>query len=58
MKKMGIVPLTAPFSSASKRSYDAIFAGNLTPSHVATLDELFLATKTGLVEERSSRMVE
>lgn len=43
MKKMGIVLPVAPVSSASKRAYDAIFAG-LMPSHVTTLDELFPAT--------------
>jgi hypothetical protein len=28
----------------SKQTYDALFAGSLTPSHVAALDELFPAT--------------
>jgi len=44
MQKMGIVPLAALVPSVSKGTYDAIFAGNLTPSHVATLDKLFPAT--------------
>jgi hypothetical protein len=46
MQRMGIVPPAAPVSSASKGTYDAIFTGNLTPSHVAALDELFLATNS------------
>lgn len=44
MQKMGIAPPTTLVSFASKRSYDAIFTGNLTLSHMAALDELFLAT--------------
>ena len=43
MQRMGIAPPAAPMSSASKGAYDAIFAGNLTSSHVAALDELFPA---------------
>ena len=61
MKKMGIMPPAAPVLSASKRAYNAIFAANLTPSHVIALDELFLATNNRagrLVEERYSRMPE
>jgi len=46
MKRMGIAPLAAPVSSASKGAYDAIFLGNLTSSQVEALDELFLATNT------------
>ena len=46
MKRMGIVPLGAPVSSASKEAYDVIFSGNLTSSQVEALDELFLATNT------------
>ena len=41
MQRMGIVPPAAPVSSASKGIYDALFVGNLTPSHVAALDKLF-----------------
>jgi hypothetical protein len=44
VQKMDIVPLAALVSSASKGTCNAIFTGNLTPSHVAALDELFLAT--------------
>ena len=44
MQKMGIVPPIGPVSSVSKGTYDAIFAGNLTLSHVAALDELFPVT--------------
>ena len=46
MKRMGIAPLAAPVSSASKGAYDAIFPGNLTSSQVEALDELFLETNT------------
>ena len=44
VQKIGIVSPAALVSSTSKGTYDAIFAGNLTPSHVAALDELFPAT--------------
>jgi hypothetical protein len=44
VQKMGIVPSAALVSSASKGKYNAIFVGNLTPSHVTALDELFPAT--------------
>jgi hypothetical protein len=44
VQRMGIVPPAAPVSSASEGAYDAIFAWNLTLSHVAALDELFPAT--------------
>jgi hypothetical protein len=44
MQKMGIAPPAALVSSASKGTYDILFIGNLKPSHVAALDELFLAT--------------
>ena len=46
MKRMGIAPLAAPVSSASKGAYDAIFPGNLISSQVEALDELFLETNT------------
>jgi hypothetical protein len=46
MQKMDIAPLAAPVSSASKGTYDAIFAGNLMPNHVAALDELFPTTNS------------
>ena len=46
MKKMGVAPPVAPVSSVYKLAYDAIFVGNLTSSHVATLDELFPATNS------------
>jgi hypothetical protein len=46
MQRMGIVPLIAPVLSASKGTYDAIFGGNLTPSHVAALNELFPVTSS------------
>jgi len=55
---MGIVPSAAIVSSMSKGTYDGIFTGNLTPSQVDALDELFQRPTTGLVEERSSRMAE
>jgi hypothetical protein len=44
MQKMGIAPPAALVSSASKGTYNAIFTGNLKPSHVAAPDELFPAT--------------
>jgi hypothetical protein len=44
MKRMGIQPPAIPVSSVSKQTYDTLFVGNLTPSHVTVLDELFLAT--------------
>ena len=46
MQRMGIVLPAPPVSSVSKETYDAIFAGNLTPSHVAALDELFPVTNS------------
>jgi hypothetical protein len=46
MQRLGIVPLIARVSSASKGAYDAIFTGNLTPSHVAALNKLFPATSS------------
>jgi hypothetical protein len=52
MQKMGIVLPVAPVSSTSKGTYDDIFVGNLTPSDVAVLDELLLATNN-----RASRRV-
>lgn len=45
MKKMGILAPAAPASSASKRAYDAVFARNLSPSHITALDELFPAAR-------------
>jgi hypothetical protein len=42
--EMGIRPPAAPVSFASKGTYNAIFAGNLTPSHVVALGELFPTT--------------
>jgi hypothetical protein len=46
MKRMGILPPPTPVLSASKQTYDALFIGNLTPSHVVALDELFPATNS------------
>ena len=43
MKRMGVLPPTAPMSSGPKRAYEAIFAGKLTPEQVVALDELFPA---------------
>jgi hypothetical protein len=45
MQNMSIVPLVAPVSSASKfkETCNAILTGNLMPSQIAALDELFLA---------------
>jgi ribosomal protein S6 len=51
--KMGIARLAAPVSSVSKGIYDAIFVGNLTPSHVAALDELFPVTNNRVLGWRS-----
>jgi hypothetical protein len=45
MKKMGVLPPSAPVSSVAKRSYDGIFTGKLTTSQVAALDELFPVSK-------------
>jgi hypothetical protein len=53
MQKMGIAPSAAPVSSMSKGTYDAIFVGNLTSSHVAALDELFPATNNRVLGCRS-----
>ena len=44
MQNICITPPIVLVSSASKRTYDDLFAGNLTLSHVAALDELFPAT--------------
>jgi hypothetical protein len=50
MQRMGFALPTAPISSASQRTYDDLFAGNLTLSEVEALDELFPA-----VNARSGR---
>ena len=46
MQRMGFAPPAVPVSSASKGTYEALFARNLTPSHVAALDELFPETNS------------
>jgi len=60
LKKMDIVPPTAPVSSVSKGAYDAVFVGNLTSSQVAAFDELFRATnnRVGNKKTCSSRIPE
>ena len=44
MQRMGFAPSAAPISSASKRAYGDLFAGNLTSSEVEALDVLFPTT--------------
>ena len=44
MQRMGVAPPAATISSASKRTYDDLFTGNLTSSEVEALDVLFPAT--------------
>jgi hypothetical protein len=44
MQRLGFAPPGAPISPAFKRTYDDLFAGNLTSSEVEALDELFSAT--------------
>jgi hypothetical protein len=44
MQRMGFAPPGAPVSSASKRAYDDLYAGNLMSSEVEALDALFLVT--------------
>lgn len=45
MKKMGMLPAAAAPSSASRRSFDALFNSSLLASEVEAFDELFPATK-------------
>jgi hypothetical protein len=44
MQRMAFAPPAAPVSSASKRAYDDLFAGNLTSSEAEALEVLFPVT--------------
>jgi hypothetical protein len=46
MQRMGFTPPAALVSSASKRAYDDLFAGNLTLSEAEALEALFPTTNT------------
>lgn len=46
MRKMGVLPATTAPSSASRRTYDAVFNANLSAGDVQAFDDMFQATKT------------
>jgi hypothetical protein len=45
MRKMGVLSANATPTSASRRTYDSVFRGNLSTADVEAFDELFPATK-------------